>query len=248
MKRSTLTFLMSWMLCGHAVAAEDKTLTINIGLKGFPPFQMHSNDKGQVEGFMFDIFKHISNKLGYQVEFAKAPRKRQEHLMRIGKIDAQALAKEWVKSHEGIVFTDPVVDSRDYLYTLKSKGTPPHNPDLLIGKKIIARLGYFYPTLSPYFKDNRITRVNTNSDLSQLRMLKSENGDAAISNELVVLWYQKNYPKLRNSFVKSENPMTTVQLRYAMNAKRAPLLSGFNREIKALKDSGELQKIIEKYQ
>ena len=220
-------------------------IVFNTTPKGYPPYMIKEAGKKE-SGIMVEVLQIIATKHGYILETKGIPTKRVEKLLKIGDLDATARAKEWVSNPENYEFTDVIVRARDVLFSLKKTPITFRSIEDLFDKDIGTHLGYKYPMLKTYFKDNRIRRNDTANGTAMLNMVLKERTDAAVMNELVAKWIiSKN--KWQEKFVISSKEVGGFDYRIMFNKKWNSFVKKFNQELTLMRQNGELEKIISKY-
>src|SRR5690554_3485570 len=143
-------------------------------------------------GIMWDVVELIVPRLGYQVEPRKIPRKRVDQMLEDGYIDGTPRAIEWTEEPEKFLFTDPVVNVEEVFFFPEVSDLDFEHPSDLFGKTVVTHLGYLYPTLAPYFEDQRIRRFDVSRDRDMFRFLQhGDRFDAALADRLVGKWILK---------------------------------------------------------
>ncbi|MCP4160535.1 MAG: amino acid ABC transporter substrate-binding protein [Deltaproteobacteria bacterium] len=200
----------------------------------------------QPRGIMIETLQIIASKHGYTVKIDRIPRKRVVLRLNSGKLDATPLAKEWISNPENFEFTDSIIRVRDVLFSLQKLPLKFEKIEDLFGKEIGTHLGYKYPMLTTYFKNNRILRNDTISEKAMFEMLLRKRTDAAIINELVGKWHiRKNLWK--GKFVASKKDVGGFDYRIMFARKWRDFVHKFNKELSLMKQNGLLEKIISKY-
>ena len=240
--------LVLFILCCCIGAVDifgSEIIVFNTTPKGSPPYMIKEAGKKE-SGIMVEVLQIIATKHGYILETKGVPTKRVEKLLKIGDLDATARAKEWVSNPENYEFTDVIVRARDVLFSLKKTPITFRSIEDLFDKDIGTHLGYKYPMLKTYFKDNRIRRNDTANGTAMLNMVLKERTDAAVMNELVAKWIiSKN--KWQEKFVISSKEVGGFDYRIMFNKKWRSFVQKFNEELTLMKQNGELEKIISKY-
>jgi len=245
MKPLILILLLTGCVWSPVYAAQQ--IIFNITPRGLPPYMV--KEEGQPDsGIMLDVLKVIAHKHGYSVKLAVIPRKRIIRQIDLGKVDTVAMAKEWVPNPQNYTFSDSIVQARDVLFSLKTNPTPIDNINALFGKKLSTHLGYHYPTLDTYFINNTIQRHDAPTEREMLGMVIFGRTEAAVLNELVGKWYIKNNPIWQHQFYISTQTVSEVGFRILFNKRWQHFVQLFNQELATMKQNGQLQRIISKYQ
>lgn len=240
--------LVLFILCCCIGAVDifgSEIIVFNTTPKGYPPYMIKEAGKKE-SGIMVEVLQIIATKHGYILETKGVPTKRVEKLLNIGDLDATARAKEWVNNPENYEFTDVIVRARDVLFSLKKTPITFRSIEDLFDKDIGTHLGYKYPMLKTYFKDNRIRRNDTANGTAMLNMVLKERTDAAVMNELVAKWIIRQN-KWQGKFVVSKKEVGGFDYRIMFNKKWRSFVQKFNQELTLMKQNGELERIISKY-
>ena len=240
--------LVLFILCCCIGAVDifgSEIIVFNTTPKGYPPYMIKEAGKKE-SGIMVEVLQIIATKHGYILETKGVPTKRVEKLLKIGDLDATARAKEWVNNPENYEFTDVIVRARDVLFSLKKTRITFRSIEDLFDKDIGTHLGYKYPMLKTYFKDNRIRRNDTANGTAMLNMVLKERTDAAVMNELVAKWIIRQN-KWQGKFVVSKKEVGGFDYRIMFNKKWRSFVQKFNQELTLMKQNGELERIISKY-
>ncbi len=240
--------LVLFILCCCIGAVDifgSEIIVFNTTPKGYPPYMIKEAGKKE-SGIMVEVLQIIATKHGYILETKGVPTKRVEKLLKIGDLDATARAKEWVNNPENYEFTDVIVRARDVLFSLKKTPITFRSIEDLFDKDIGTHLGYKYPMLKTYFKDNRIRRNDTANGTAMLNMVLKERTDAAVMNELVAKWIIRQN-KWQGKFVVSKKEVGGFDYRIMFNKKWRSFVQKFNQELTLMKQNGELERIISKY-
>jgi len=231
------------ILCSLRAVAEENTLTLNIPEHGFPPYLINT----PTGGIMYDVMVNISIKLGYQIAIINIPEKRAQLLLQQGMFDVHATAPEFQENTEPFIFTDPVVNISDVVFSRKADNFQYQKVEDLFGLTIGTMLGYGYPSLDAYIEQGKITRDDARDETTTLKKLSIGRSDAAIITNLVGLWVLKNNPSLQGKFTISTTTVDTTPLRFMMKKERLPFVKKFNQELSFIKNNGELNRIVSKY-
>ncbi len=233
-----------------AVANENiesrKTIVFNMTYDGYPPYMICNKDREISCGIMYDVFTTIMSRLGFSVETIHVPKKRENDFFLSGKLDAHAMAKEWVKNPEDYVFSDPILKIRNLIFSNVKHPVEFSKIEDLFNKKAITNLGFIYPPLTPFFNNGSINRVDAIGEKSMLKMLLYERGDFAIVNEHVGMWLIKEN-KWQNKFKISGLDITNYDYRIMFAKKFERIIPQFNKELEEMRESGDLDKIISGY-
>ncbi|WP_323754359.1 substrate-binding periplasmic protein [Marinobacter sp.] len=233
-----------------ANASEDieehpKIFRLNVSPHGYPPYLIVDDDTPS--GILWDVMTAITPRLGYQLIPRKIPRKRVDGMLLDGYIDGTLRAIEWTENPEKFLFTHAVVDIEEVLFFEHDSKMDFSHPSDIFGHTIVAHLGYKYPALAPYFEQGKIKRFNVSSDKDLFRyVLLGDRFDAALADRLVGQWFLRN-EGLSNRLRPSTGSISQYGYRLMLRKDWTHFAQGFNRELSAMRENGELDAILENY-
>ncbi len=232
------------MVSGNLFANE-KIIIFNMTESGYPPFMINEKDKLS-RGIIYDVLHLILSKHGYVIRTIQVPKNRELEFFKTEKLDAHAMAKEWVDEPSEYEFSDPILKVRNVLFSNVDSPVAFTKIEDLVGKKAITHLGYKYPPLTTYFNGGLIERNDTVDETAMLAMVLAKRGDFTIVNDFVGTWIiqQRNWSY---DFYISKRAITSYDYRIMFAKKWKLLVRDFNKELALLKENGELEKIIDKY-
>ncbi len=240
-----IRLVLFFLCCSLGATLGSEIILFNMSPKGYPPYMIKEAGK-QPRGIMIETLQFIASKHGYKVKIDSIPRKRVVLRLNSGKLDATPRAKEWVSNPENFEFTDSIIRVRDVLFSLQESPLKFEEIEDLFGKEIGTHLGYKYPMLTTYFKNNRILRNDTISENAILEMLIRKRTEAAIVNEIVGKWLiKKNHWK--DKFVISKKDVGGFDYRIMFAKRWRSFVHKFNKELLLMKRNGMLEKIMSKY-
>lgn len=228
-----------------------KTITVSLG-GGWPPYLIadpeENGPQGKGQGILMDIFKEVSQTLGYRVKTVCYPEKRDIVMLDKGLIDFRFDGRNWVEKPDRYFWSDPIIEASDVLVFRKDDPVRFDDLEDLEGKTVITHLGYTYPTLQPYFASGRIKRSDTATHSYMLRMLDAERGDAAVMNKRVALWVMKNSRSLSPSGFTFSSPVDSSRLALLYTSPEwHEFVKDFNRELSKMKTDGRINGILSDY-
>jgi len=222
-----------------------KTFRLNISPHGYPPYLIVDGETPS--GILWDVMTTIAPRLGYELVPRKIPRKRVDNMLLDGYIDGTLRAIEWTEQPDKYLFTRAVVDVEEVLFFHHESTADYSHPSDLFGQTIVAHLGYKYPSLAPYFEQEKINRFNVSSDKDLFRyVLLGERFDAALADRLVGQWILRN-EGLSNQFRASTGNISEYGYRLMLRKDWTEFAQGFNRELSAMRENGELDAILANY-
>lgn len=222
------------------------TLVFNVSTNGHPPFTI-ANEDGTITGIFWEVLEHIARKQGITLKPVQLPTKRVDNFILEGQVDVTMRAIEWTDQPDQFIFTDPVVTTSDAVFVHRSKVADIDSLDDLDGKLLLIRLGFHYPDLDPAFKEGRIEFIELQDETSMFRrLLEGKRFDGAVTNEEVGRWVLlKNgwNGTIRVAPLKFDE----VPYRLMFGRQHEAFVERFNQELQTMKESGELERIMENY-
>lgn len=211
-----------------------------------PPYMYQEPGGKQVVGLVPELLNAYFKNEQVQVEFVIDNRRGAEHRLYSGDVDAMLVAPEWTEHPEQLVFSDALLQHKDYLFALRPFAKNSQVRDWLIDKSVCTRQYYVYQALEPFFKRDGTRRIDASSELAQMKMLRSGRCDYAYMNEHVALWLQQH--QLANiQLYQSPIAFGEVALRVAFHPKWQPYLAGFNQYLEQQRQHGTIQEKLNFY-
>ena len=207
------------------------------------PHYAYSIQQSQYSGIVPKLVEALGRELGFEVEFLPTSRKGLEASVINGQADFSWLAQEWVENSENLVFSDPVLKHREFLYSLKPFYSGDKPEDWVRGKTICVHQDYKYPLLTPFF-DQKIAKPIAVSSQAQITALfLSKKCDLLYTNEYRTNWAFKDLsPEI--VIFRSAQPLEQTYQTFMFNKSWHGEMSKINQAIDKIKQSGELQKIV----
>lgn len=223
----------------------DRVFRFNVSPDGYPPYLI--NENGKQSGIMWDVVTVIAERLDYRVIPEKIPRKRVDQMLVEGYIDGTTRAKEWTDNPDEFAFTDPVVDIEEVLFVPDDSDLEFEVPEDLFSLTLVTHLGYHYPALEPHFKSGNIMRFDVARDKDMFNyVLHGNDMDAAVADRLVGRWILLN-EGLQNKFRSTSTELSEYGFRLMLRKDWAGFAESFNRELEAMRESGQLDEILSNY-
>lgn len=243
---SCMPFLTQALANAHPA---DKEIILSFNTAGWPPYLINEEKGASSGGIMVDVLQAVASQHGYKIAVTPYPEKRGLLYLDEGKVDVFPKAKEWTKSPEKYIWTDPVLYSSDVLVFMRDKPLDYKSPGDFFSKQIGTVRGYIYPLFDSYFEDSRIFRDDAESEHQMLLKLLRHRYEVAIINKIVALWIIRNEPEFREQFEFSEKYVGSAAYRFMFTSKYdwGPFAEKFNQELKRMKADGRLEKILLRY-
>ncbi len=231
-------------LLGHASDVE--TIRFQMSTPDYPPYLIYEVNQPP-KGIMYDVLNRIATEEGYKIEPTQVPRKRVDYMMSKRSLDATPRAIEWTKKPQDFIFTDAVVPVRDIIVTPVHNETNITRREDLNGMRLGAHIGYRYPSVEQQIKNQQIRRFDAYNEYAMFGLLQSMRVDGLLMNELVAKWLIRKY-KWSDQFKISKLVVDSVDYRFMFTKDWDQFVVTFNQKLKLMRESGELDKIIERYQ
>ena len=187
--RRLLPALVLLLLCRFAQAQTEVTVyTYNDRV----PFVI---DKTRQEGLEYRLCEWLSRASGtYHFTLKVVPAEVAKGKVAKNELDGVLIgvSKAWFppEIRTGWLWTPPLLWDKNLVISLGSRKVEYQGPDSLAGHKLLGVKGFFYPGLMEPIKDGRIARVDSDSEISSLRMLAAHEGDVTIVSEWTMLYAQ----------------------------------------------------------
>lgn len=239
MDRSTL--LASLLFIGSCNATAD-TLKLAVYLPQSPPYMFIDPNTGAVTGILPDIIKKYAEQHNLKFAYQYLNRVRAEKSLYKGSADVSLLAPAWVEHPEKLIYSDPLYQNGDRFYALT-----PIPKNIKFNEQIVCTREFFkYPIFDQLAARKKVIRMDTESEISQLRMLLSGRCDFAYLNEWVADYMIRNDFSFAQ-FYHAETTLDETSGVLAFNPRWQKRLPEFNRYIRQIKQSGELTRIVNSY-
>lgn len=257
MKRIISVLLMSILLMGVLAACgsgENKTeegtsnnkeaKVLKMGTSAdYAPFEYIDTAKGEEPtGIDIELAKTITEKLGYELEIQDMDFGGLISSLQNGQVDFVASAMSATEERK------KSVDFSDIYYTSKhivvsKKGSGLQTVEDLNGKTVGAQLGSIQETKAKELAKTIDLKVDSRNRIPELiQEIKAGRMDAAIIEDTVASGYLSENPDVEGFTIEDADGGYALAF-----PKGSELTKEFNKELKALSDSGELDKIIKKY-
>lgn len=227
-----LLFLIPF-LC-NAVFAADNSLKYNLsGSNNWVPYYIPNK---ATPGILGELIPMILAKADIQGIELKFPPKRTNQALEQGELDFDAVCSEWFPNQQvgpQFVLSKPLFTVNEYFVNLK--GQTPSSP--IAGDDIGTVLGYYY------FDEALYQRVDFKSEKELVLALKKKRLKRILIGDLTANYWAK-YHDVALHF---EELHTQGLLRIRLNKQKQHLLPRLNSAIDALRDSGQLDAIVQKY-
>ena len=237
-----LTF---FLMFGQTPVVNSEELSMFLWSKELAPIISIDTDNFKYKGIVLDVLDSLPKEHQVKVKIKRHNRIRGEAELYSGEIDFTILPKEWLKYPDKLIFSLPIYVLEDFLYATKAISNLPF-AEILKDQVVCTRRNYVYPKLTSLFVNDIIYRMDSNEGSSQFGMLMRGRCDFVVINDFVGQQVIQD-KHLQNSIIKSKFPIDSIDFTFAFHPSRADFLVTLNQHITQLKNSGALQKIIERH-
>lgn len=240
--RRLLAILLLWSSSG---LAEQPVLRFSVAESWSMPLMRTEGDV-PVDGILFDLIQALAREAGVRPQYHVMARLRLEQAMAAGDIDVRCyVASNWLNERPGeFIWSVPLIHQRDLLVGRAGDGLPGGLAQLS-AQPIGTVLGYTYPTLDPMFAQRLLTREDSRNQDLALQKLQASRYRYAVSNQLSLQWFNRQQPReqrLRPLALLEEQDLGCM----VRNDPAIPAQQVL-RALVRLKQSGEIDRIIERY-
>lgn len=236
-------FFIIFLLFHAYSAATPRTLKFVLYFPQVPPYMYTNDHRAQVHGIVPESLAEFFEKQQIDVRYVIDNRKGAEHRLYSGDVDAMLLAANWAEQPQRLIFSVPLLTHRDYLYSMKPFAAGSDLRQWLPQRAVCTRQYYVYEALQPFF-DADTKRIDSSSELAQMRMLLNGRCEYVYMNEHVASWLQFNqFPTMK--FYQSPQSFGNVGLTIAFHPKWQALLPELNRYLLEQQRSGRFEKILQ---
>ena len=246
---ATLPALLFFLWSGQGHCTDPaRELVLGFPRVGYPPYLMPQG-AGQ-QGIMTRVLDQMAREQGYRIRIQYLPDSRTTALQLIGKLDVTPLAKEWGPGPERFLWSLPVITVADHIVQRKGEEFDINTVANLHGRSVGAMIGFQYPSFETYFTEGTITRQNTQTYSSLLKMVLLQRTDAAILDRNVALWLIRSKTELDGRhFVISEQGFDPVgyRFRFSRRDNLTAFVETLNTRLKAYLNSREFEQLMDHY-
>lgn len=226
------------------------TFRVALPDEDYPPFHFINADR---KGILNHVLSRFSIESGYEIEYVFVPEMRSAKLVHDNDVDARMESEVWQVDNRQYYWSDGIASVEDAVIVGSDV-----DPDIFQAKNksasgvLLGRYGYIYPQYESLVENKVFHRENFYSDLTMLQSLQSgtlKSKRFAIMSRAVFNWYCKKYPEFKALNISDFNVgKAPLQLQFAYSPRGKARADAFNVFLKKLKDSGELDRIIARYQ
>ncbi len=255
MKKTIIVFLAIMMsvgllaACGSTEKANkksgDKKVLVMATSADYPPFEYVETGKSdEIKGFDVDLAKAIAKNLGYKVEIKDMDFSGLVQSLKSGQADfVLAGMTPTEKRKKNVDFSDIYYTAQHLVVSKKDSGI--EKVEDLKGKTVGVQLGSIQEGKAEEInKQVPIKIENRNRIPDLIQEIKSGRFDAAIIEDTVAKGYFEKEQDFKG-FTISDDPKEAGSA--IAFPKNSDLTEKFNKELKKMKENGELQKLVVKW-
>jgi ABC-type amino acid transport substrate-binding protein len=208
---------------------------------------MQVGPHGPESGILFDIMQSLALQIGQTAQYRVYPRLRVQAATERGEVDVRCYAAQsFLPDMSGdYTWSLPLLTQRNVLVGT-AYNTVPFQLSSILGDHIGTVLGYAYPVLDPLFATRDLIREDARLQEQVLPKLSAHRYRYAVDTQWSLDWYnrdQKTDEKLKAVWVIDEQPVGCV----VRNDPSVPA-QRILRTLLRMKMSGEIERIVERYQ
>ncbi|WP_270810795.1 basic amino acid ABC transporter substrate-binding protein [Hungatella effluvii] len=226
-----------------SAAADEKTEStggkiVMVTNAEFPPYEYHENDT--IVGIDADIARAVAEQMGVELEIQDMAFDSLIPAIQSGKADFAAAGMTVDEDRlKNVDFTDTYAQAAQVI--IVKKDSPIASPDELTGKKIGVQTGTTGDIYASDIENAEVQRFN--KGMEAVMALNQGKIDAVIIDREPA----KVFVKENEGLKILDEAFTEEEYAIAVKKGNTELLEKMNAAIKELKESGELQKIVDKY-
>lgn len=204
----------------------------------FPPYEYHENDT--IVGIDADIARAVAEQMGVELEIQDMAFDSLIPAIQSGKADFAAAGMTVDEDRlKNVDFTDTYAQAAQVI--IVKKDSPIASPDELTGKKIGVQTGTTGDIYASDIENAEVQRFN--KGMEAVMALNQGKIDAVVIDREPA----KVFVKENEGLKILDEAFTEEEYAIAVKKGNTELLEKMNAAIKELKESGELQKIVDKY-
>jgi polar amino acid transport system substrate-binding protein len=240
LKTCVVILLLSCVTAEANAADEQKTvLRYNISASNswYPYYIAKAPER---PGILGELIPQILSLAEIASEVHHFPPKRTNQALDSGLLDFDVVSPSWFETGEvgdNFMLSAPIMTIVEYIVVLEKNKSLWSISENIKGRSIGTVMGY------AYHDDDNYTRVDFKSERELIMALHKERVEAIISGELTALFWAKELNLPISLAIEHSSGDLVIRLRKEHNS----LLPSINSAIQTLKQSGEIQRVIDKY-
>lgn len=242
------------LLVGAITTAAKSENTLKVGLlaEDRPPFYMTSPEGGPLHGIYIDLLNEAFTGTGVRFEFHRLPQTRLRLMMEEGVLDLEpGIDMRWRQRPLELtssVYSEPFMEDSEILLFANGSYRQEYTKIYMRNLRFCGVRGYEIPDAlkdylpSEYDSTNQLYVLN---EIQALRMLQMSRCDYTYISKLLY-----RFLNIWNDYEITEHhtPLQNFELRFRLNKKHQNLLEQVNINLAHMRQSGELQRILKRYE
>lgn len=198
-------------------------------------------------GVLKELMDALSKQSGIEMQYVLVSKRNQEKQMRNGTIDGSCLINPDDLLHpKEHLWSTSIYEEEDVLIVRKEDAQKLNSLNSLYGHKVGTIQSHAYPTLSPYFQNKKIERIENKKLSNNINQLRFGVIDAVVDTKLAVghCIQKKN---VEENLIISHRSIDRQELYCAFRKDMKISLDKINEALLVLKQKGVIEKILNKY-
>jgi len=208
----------------------------------YPPYEFRDTATGKdaIIGFDVDIANRIAKELGFQLQIIDTDFNGIIPALQSGRADfAMAGMTPTEERQKNVDFSDIYYEAKNTI--VAKKGSNLKKPEDLAGKNVGVQLGSTQEEAAQKFEDVKLVSLNKTAEIIQ--EVKAGRIQAAIIEDTIAKGFIENNPDLEfNTIPNTEASGSAIAFPKSSNR-----VDDFNRVLKQMKDSGEIEQLVKKW-
>jgi polar amino acid transport system substrate-binding protein len=228
------------------VCLAQATIVFGVNSPGSPPYLYLTKTGTEYQGVIPDVLNKLKQLHGYKIRYIDSFRKRTESFLYKGEVDGFLSSSHWLEFPNKLIHTIPVLEHKSYLYSNQEFAdgfTLENAPHMTL----CARRGYIYPALNPYFDNGKFVRVDSDSQLSMLNMVKIDRCNIAVMHEFNAMAILASDAFKTTHLYQSNFTTDIVELSIFLRPELTEIKQHLDVIIANMKRSGELAETLQKH-
>lgn len=234
----------SLQVCAKENVDISQNLRFGITTLNEPPL-VYLDQHSKKAGFVIDLVNALGRELEVEIDFIHLSRKGLEQAVLDGYIDFSWLSPSWTKNIDRLIFSEPFLKHRAFLYSLSEFPNTSSPAEWLNGKSVCLRNDYQYPKLTPFIMNKTAYAVLVSGEAKLFTLLAKGRCDLLHKNEYLAISEQANQIGERQVF-RSPEPIAQAPVSFIFDKNRFHNIKLINEALAKIKKSGELNRILER--
>lgn len=208
---------------------------------------------GSDSGVYADMVAYLNRKRlpGLSFKLAYLPRKRLQMLVEESQLDGIVIGMmpHWFDdtAQQRYLWTEPFAVDRFVVATRSGSGFNPHVPGSMTGRSVGLVLGYVYPDLDDWIRQQGLVRNDAAGEEVNLDKLRLGRVDCVALAESVARYYIRTHDAA-GQFVLTPLPARQTERRFLVPPAKAAVFTTLAPAIRKLRDDPAWQRLMAKYE